>query len=210
MMAFTLFANEHDGRFPGNYWDSMYQQPDPEKRDWLLGDNANQGNPALQVLEGPQDGTIYHYLNNPQVYLCPTYDIQGGLNTNAGSNGRFDYAAFIVFSGAKLSRLNLEARFQYTTGPFAGTYDNTVFTPIICEEDPQGGINGGNVEGGHCNSDRMGHYHRGGGYYATIDCSVHWFEEPVAESSWNWESQAPSGNWTSLGNIESWGWWDKQ
>ena len=26
---------------------------------------------------------------------------------------------------------------------------------------------GGNDEGGHCNSDRLGHYHRGGGFYAT-------------------------------------------
>ncbi len=213
MTAFIMFANEHQQRLPGNYWDSMYQQPnDAEKRDWLIGDNPNQGNTALQILDAPQKGTIYRYLNDPKVYICPTYDVGNPLNVGAGSNGRFDYTAFIVFSGAKLNHVNLPARFHYNSGPFAGTDDNGVYTPIICEEEPIGGVNGGNDEGGHCNSDRLGHYHRGGGFYATIDCSVHWFKEPIAQDSWSWSSQAASGNWTSLGNvpIPGWGWWDKQ
>ena len=212
MTAFIMFANEHQGHLPGNYWDSMYQQPnDPEKRDWLIGDNPNQGNAALQILDAPQKGTIYHYLNESKIYICPTYDIGVSLNAGAGSNGRFDYAAFIVFSGAKLNHVNLESRFHHTAGILNGTYE-TVFTPIVCEEEPQGGVNGGNAEGGHCNSDRIGHYHRHGGFYATIDSSVHWFKEDPSEDSWNWESQAPSGTWTSLGNvpIPGWGWWDRQ
>ncbi len=213
MMAFLIFSTEHQGHLPGNYFDSIYQQPtDAEKRDFLLGDDPNQGNAALQVLDGPQNGTIYRYLNDSKVYLCPAYDIGNPFNVGAGSNGRFDYAAFIAFAGAKVTNIELNAQFLYTTGPFAGQFDTTVYTPIVCEEEPQGGINGGNVEGGHCNSDRIGHYHRGGGFYATIDGSVHWFLEPPSEDAWNWLALAPSGTWRWLGSGQSpgWGWWDRQ
>ena len=213
MMAFIMFAGEHQNHLPGNYWDSMYQQKsDPEKRDWLLGDNPNQGNSALQVLDGPQNGTVYRYLKSSAVYLCPCYEHGDGMNMNAGSNGRFDYAAFIVFSGAKLTQVRMSARFHYVSGPLAGTYDYSVFTPIICEEEPAGGLNGGNLEGGHCNTDRIGHYHRGGGHYATIDGSVQWFQEPLDHNAWNWESKAPSGNYRTLGTVPNpgWGFWGKQ
>jgi prepilin-type N-terminal cleavage/methylation domain-containing protein len=212
MMAFLMFASEHQNRLPGNYWDSMYQQKtDPEKRDWLLGDDPNQGNGPLQYLDGPQNGTVFRYLKNPAVYLCPSYE-HDGTNMSAGSNGRFDYAAFIVFSGAKVSEVRMSARFHYTSGPSAGSYDYTVFTPIVCEEEPAGGVNGGNLEGGHCNIDRIGHYHRGGGHYATIDGSVQWFLEPLDQDAFNWESLAPSGNYRTLGTvpIPGWGYWGRQ
>ena len=54
IMAFLMFANDHQQHLPGNYFDAASQQRDPEKRDWLLGDNPNQGNSALQYLDGPQ------------------------------------------------------------------------------------------------------------------------------------------------------------
>jgi prepilin-type N-terminal cleavage/methylation domain-containing protein len=213
MAAFLMFANEHQNHLPGNYWDSMYQQrADPEKRDWLLGDDPNQGNADLQLLDAPQNGTVFRYLKDRNVYLCPSYDHGNGVGIGAGSNGRFDYAAFIVFSGAKLTQVSMSARFHYTSGPLSGSYDQTVFTPIICEEEPAGGLNGANVEGGHCNLDRMGHYHRGGGHYATIDGSVHWFAEPLDHNAWNWESLAPSGQYRSLGPVPKpgWGYWGTQ
>jgi prepilin-type N-terminal cleavage/methylation domain-containing protein len=213
MMGFLMFANEHKGSLPGNYWDSIKQQPtDPEKRDWLLGDNPNQGNQALQVLDGPQKGTIFKYVKNRAVYRCPAYDTGLALSSGSGSNGRFDYAAFIVFSGARINHVKLGGRFHFTSGPRNGTYDYTVMTPIICEEEAGGGINGGNDEGGHCNIDRLGHVHRGGGNYASIDGSVHWFKEPLDHNSWNWESIAPSGAWTTLGSVPvpGWGFWDRQ
>ena len=207
MTAFLMFANEHKGHLPGNYWDSIYQQPkDGEKRDWLLGDNRNQGNQALQILDGPQNGTVYRYVNNPDVYRCPS--VPPDVNAiGFGSNGRFDYAAFIVFSGAKVTNVKATSRFKHPNGTI-----DVVPTPVLCEEEASGGVNGGNNEGGHCNTDRLGHVHRGGGYYATIDTSVHWFKEPWECNSWNWESRAPSGSWVSLGHVPNpgWGWWNRQ
>jgi len=94
MMGFLMFANEHKGHLPGNYWDAQAQQPDPEKRDWLLGDNPGQGNPVQQLADGPEKGTIYKYVNNKAVYLCPS-TVEDSMNAGFGSNGKFDYAAFI-------------------------------------------------------------------------------------------------------------------
>lgn len=218
MMAFLLFATEHQQHLPGNYFDSIKQQPkDAEKRDWLLGDDPNQGTPQ-EYLDGPQKGTIYRYVKDPKVYLCPSYD-HWAFDLNYGSNGRFDYASTLSFAGAKVNHVNWRVRFHYHSGPYANTYNYDEFTPIVVEEDPINGINGGNTEGGHSNTDRLGHYHRGGGHYASIDGSVHWFKEPLDCSSWDWESKAPSGAFKTLGNWQDtkspsgfvmWGYWDKQ
>ena len=56
------------------------------------------------------------------------------------------------------------------------------------------------------------HVHRGGGYYASIDGSVHYYKEPLEGNSWNWWSIAPSGTLVSFGNVPNpgWGWWDRQ
>ena len=218
MMAFLMFANEHNGRLPGNYWDAR-EQSDPEKRDWLIGDNPGRGNPLAQVADAPEKGTIFRYVNNAAVYRCPSM-IADGTSQGSGSNGKFDYAAFIVFSGARVTNIKPMSTFA------SGTIKDFVPTPIICEEEPELGLNGGNVEGGHCNSDRIGYTHpgagydsingvrvpRGGGYYASIDGSVHFYKEPLEANSWNWHSVAPSGTLQTLGHvpIPGWGWWDRQ
>jgi type II secretory pathway pseudopilin PulG len=231
-LAFLQFAADHQGYLPGNQWDSIYQQPNtPWKRDFLLGDDVYQatahGTALQQMMQGPQGGTIYPYLSNaPGVYRCPSYYVGAPFNSGVGSNGRYDYAAFIVFSGARVASISPKAHFHYTSGTpggsvvgTPGTIDQSVFTPLVVEEEPNGGINGGNVEGGHCNSDRLGHAHFGGGNYSSVDGSVHRFTEPLNNNAWNWEAIAPSGKWSALGNVnwtppggqmQGWGWWATQ
>ena len=130
MMAFLMFANEHKGHLPGNYWDA-HEQADSDKRDWLLGDNPNRGNPAAQIADGPEKGTIYRYVNSREVYLCPSL-VQDSMSAGYGSNGKFDYTAFIVFSGAKLTNIKAMSRFTY------GPRTDHMPTPIICEEEARG------------------------------------------------------------------------
>ena len=210
MMAFLMFANEHKGHLPGNWWD--YLNTDAEKRAWLI--NANE-----PFQNAPQNGTLYRYLNTPNVYFCPS-QIHERTGAGYGSNGRFDFASFIVFSGAKLTNVKPISKFEY------GGQIQWVPTPIVVEEEPKGGINGGNNEGGHCNTDQLSHNHpasgwhtingrrvpKGGAYYASIDGSVHFFKEPYEANSWQWHSQAPSGTMVSLGNVPNpgWGWWNRQ
>jgi len=198
MLGFLMFANEHKQRLPGNWWD--YNNPDAEKRAWLI-------NYLEPFNNAPQNGTLFRYVgNNYGVYRCPSTE-EFLLSAGAGSNGRFDYASFIVFSGARTKNVRPTSRFVHPDGRVEMAH-----TPIICDEEPLLGINGGNNEGGHCNTDRIGHHHRGGGYYATIDGSVHWFKEPMNASSWNWYSKAASGSEVTLGHvpIPGWGWWDTQ
>ena len=176
MIAFLTFANDHKGHLPGNFVD--FDQRDQEQRSWLL----NSGEPWTAA---PQGGTIFRYLKSPQVYLCPTSRDVTIYNANVGSNGRFDYAAIGIFTGAIVTRIPRQSRFDEGNGK-----STLALTPIICEEEPRNGINGGNVEGLHNASDRIAAVHKGGGYYATLDGSVHWFKEPKGTSAYNWYSRA--------------------
>jgi prepilin-type N-terminal cleavage/methylation domain-containing protein len=206
MLAFLTFANEHKQHLPGNYVDWKYKS-DPNfmseewKSSWLL----NRYEPWDTA---PQGGTIWKYVKNAGVYLCPSQRDTVIYNVNVGSNGRYDYAAFGVFTGAKLNKIPRLSRFEDDKGK-----STMVPTPIICDEEPYHGINGGNVEGLHNATDRITVVHKGGGYYATLDGSVHWFREPPGTSARNWYTRAPSGKEVTLGTsgfgIE-WGWFNNQ
>jgi prepilin-type N-terminal cleavage/methylation domain-containing protein len=195
--AFLLFAHDNKGQLPGNFWDRA--NPIPQRTCWLLGNSS-----TTAYTDGPQKGTIFPYVaRKMDVYRCPSF-VEGYPGTAKSSNGRFDYAAFLVFSGAKVNRIRPMSRFRFPDGKYVN-----MATPLICDEDPAYGINTANMEGGHCSTDKMAHRHNGGAYYASIDTSVHWFEEPWNANSTNWET--PTGaTWTSLGNvpIPTWGWWN--
>ncbi|HEX8912062.1 MAG TPA: prepilin-type N-terminal cleavage/methylation domain-containing protein [Humisphaera sp.] len=198
VQAFFAFAADNKGRLPGNYFD--VNDPDPAHRSWL----RNQGQDLAAC---PQGGTLWKYVKDDQTYLCPTLQ-EEKVNSGFGSNGRFDYAAFQVFTGARLKDLsNATAVFTYPDG----RVEASLPVPLVCEEEPAGGVNGGNVEGGHSNSDRFTHVHRGGSYFAAVDGSVQWFLEPKDANCWNWQVKAPSGKLASLGpGYSTWGYWDKQ
>jgi hypothetical protein len=104
------------------------------------------------------------------------------------------------------------SRYNYPNGK-----QEILATPLICEEEPAYGINTLNMEGGHSNTDRLAHRHHGGSFYASIDTSVHWFNEPPdPNGSLRWESQTSDGKWISLGSYSTgsafvtWGWWNTQ
>jgi hypothetical protein len=208
MMAFLMFANEHKGQLPGNWWD--FQNRDEDKRSWLL-------NSGEAFTNAPQGGTLWRYLKSADVYRCPSM-VQGTFGSGSGSNGVFDYAAFLDFSGARVTNVKATSEFRF------GGRVEVLPTPIVCEEDPFNGINGGNNEGGHCATDKLAHTHpntglqtingkkvpRGGAYYASIDGSVHFFRAPFDADARNWWSKAPSGTMANLGEVPwpSWGTWN--
>lgn len=199
MMAFLTFAHDHKNHLPGNFVD--FDNPDYDKRSWLL----NSGEPFTNA---PQGGTIWKYVKTPGVYLCPTERDVVIYNAQVGSNGRFDYAAFGVFTGAIVTRIARQCRFTDNNGK-----TQTADTPIICDEEPRNGINGGNIEGLHNATDRIAIVHKGGGYYATLDGSVRWFREPPGSSAENWFIRAPSGKEITLGTSGygiKWGWFNGQ
>ena len=199
--AFLLFAQDNKGQFPGGWFDRG--NPILSRTDWLLG--SSNGDPSF----APQSGTIFPYVaRKMDVYRCPSF-LEGIPGTGMSSNGRFDYGAFLCFTGAKVTRIKPMSRYVYPDG-----HTENVPTPLLCDEDPAYGINMANREGGHSNTDKMDHRHHGGAYYASIDSSVHWFNEskdPRAQGAWNWESPVGS-KWIQMGNWSgvTWGWWNDQ
>ena len=199
MKAFLMFSHDHNDSLPGNFWDRANR--DYEKSCWLLG--QTDGN----YRHGPESGTIFSYLaRNRDVYRCPSLKV-AKIGDRYGSNGRFDYAAFLVLGGAKVVNVEPTSEFRHRNGK-----REWLPTPVVTEEEAQGGINTTNIEGGHCNTDQIAHRHREGGYYASIDGSTHWFKEPRNCDSWCWFSRAPSGKMQSFGHVPNptWGWWDRQ
>ena len=208
MLGYLLFAREHKEHLPGQIFD--INNPDPEKRDWLFGGY----DPNTSFHLAPQEGTVWRYVNSYDTYRCPS--LPPAPQTNRNSNGRFDYTGQFLFSGAKVSKIRHQSEYRYSNGSGA-VQTQRVPTPVILEEDPAWGINRANVEGSHGNTDRLAATHRGGGYYASIDGSVHFFSEPennvynALGGGWNWYSQAGGGSMVSLGYFDAntrWGWWN--
>lgn len=207
MMGYLLFAREHKEHLPGQIFD--INNPDPEKRDWLFGGY----DPNTSFAMAPQEGTIWRYLNNYDVYRCPS--MPPAPQTLRNSNGRFDYAGQFLFAGARVSKVRGQSEYRFSSGGAVQT--QFLPTPVILEEDPAWGINRSNVEGSHGNTDRLATTHRRGGYYATIDGSVHFFIEPennvnnALGGGWNWYSLSGGGSMVSLGYFDAntrWGWWN--
>ena len=196
MTGFFAFAADHDGVLPGGFYD--INDPDPTRRCWLMGGVAD-------WRKAPETGTIFPYINDPGACRCPTLTEAPGSGVRGKtSNGRFDYSMFLSLAGARLSSVSKSGRYRRPDGQFT-----FLPTPVLCEENTDH-LNTVNLEGGHASSDRMGRQHRGGGHYASIDGSVHWFVEDPLSDTRSWFSQAPSGNWVFLGADQRWGWWNKQ
>jgi prepilin-type N-terminal cleavage/methylation domain-containing protein len=204
MTGYLMFANEHQGHLPGGHYDYGPAQPDPEKRDWIFG-NLRIG--VIDMKMVPQEGTLFRYVNKDlNVYRCPALSAMPG--TRQESNGRFDYANFLSFTGAKVVKIRPTARYTHSN-----MVQESVPTPVIVEEDPARHMNLTSVDSGHASIDSLSHQHRNGCNYASVDGSVHWFKEDVTDPgrlTYAWESQAPSGTWKSLGGDVTWGWWNSQ
>jgi prepilin-type N-terminal cleavage/methylation domain-containing protein len=200
MMAFLMFAADNKGHLPGNFVD--FDNPDPLKRSWLV----NSGEPWSAA---PQGGTIYKYLQNKDVYRCPAMpaDVVGG--GRGSSNGNWDYVSFGVETGAKLVNIRPQSTYTDMLNPAKKL---VLPTPVITEEDTDA-INMRNIEGLHNFGDKMADVHRGGGYYASIDGSVHWHQEKGPNGAHSWTSQGPRGSIIQMGlggySIK-FGWWNFQ
>ena len=201
MMAFLMFAADHKGHLPGNFTD--FNNPDHLKRAWLL-------NFQEPITAAPDGGTIFKYLKNRDVYRCPSLPADAVMAGAGSSNGQFDIVSFGVFTGAKLTSIKPQSKYIDLNAP---QKVQILPTPVITEEDTRA-LNLYNPEGLHNYSDRMSDVHyRKGGFYASIDGSVHWHQETPGNGAHSWWSRGPSGSEVSMGLggfVITWGWWNKQ
>lgn len=119
--------------------------------------------------------TMGLYTQNFDFLRCPSLEL-GVLNSGSGSNGSYDYSLTAAFSIAFLGAIDTETRWgtDWASG-------RSVITPIIMDEDPVNGINGGNGEGGFCQTDKLDVRHVTNarrGSYAGIDGSIFTYTDP--------------------------------
>ena len=199
-IAFKSYSLDHSNTLPPNTNGNA-------AGDWLTY-APGATTPDQKWANGPQTGSIFRYVNNDSnLYLCPTLP-KGVLGSGKGSNGRFDYAAFSGFSGAKTYKISAQGRVNV-----GGTFVD-IITPIIIEEDPVQ-LNGNNREGHFANVDLFGQWHHDGGSFAAIDGSVQRLDYPssVQVFGLHFESRprAGLGNWTTIGpSGPPVGWWNSQ
>ena len=210
MTATLLFVQDHKGHMPGN--EGEYFNVDPEKRCWIY--NGANNTPGIDWKSAPQSGTLWRYLKDTQIYLCPSR-VTGGEGVTPGpgySNGKFDYTAVRAFQGARLS--NIKATSKWTYKPDNST--TVLPTPVYVEETSQF-LNLSNIDGGWSNLDEHSDHHGGNGsYYASVDGSVHYFAArkrktkptPQLAQAWQWTTVSPTRGNVQLGTGGSWGWFD--
>jgi prepilin-type N-terminal cleavage/methylation domain-containing protein len=124
--AFLAFASEHRNRLPstGVMGPDYQSQPGSYawEGDWLgdvSQDNFSVADDAAGVYFGtiPQGGTIWPYLRNAGVYLCPAQP-SDRVSDGVTSNGKFSYQGFKILSGAKLNRIPSRAGpYYFNAGP---------------------------------------------------------------------------------------------
>ena len=227
MMATLMFAQDHKGHMFGNWSDAT--NPDEWKRDFLAGS-------TMDWTRAPEAGTLWRYIKNKNVYLCPSRDQEGGRTMgNTYTNGHFDYSACLMLTGARVSNIKPQSVYVYLQqGQSVEAQGNATMaqsvrnmrpndllpTPIFVEE-PAYRLNLHNIEGGWSNVDEHSDHHRNGSYYASIDGSVHWFKarrknltnytfgqgEPA--TAWQWVTLSPTRGYVQMGQYgKQWGWFD--
>ncbi|HEY2588228.1 MAG TPA: type II secretion system protein [Tepidisphaeraceae bacterium] len=209
--GWLLFATDHDGHLPGSriFWDVWM---DPDKKSWLSGPYRDDdlATAILSYQMRPEAGTIFKYVNQDyRIFRCPALEPNPPMTwpgPGAGSNGRYDYAAFTTFAGCLLAHVPGTATFEYPDGRLTA-----VPTPIICEEEPVT-LNGWSWSESHCNIKQLGHQHRGGSFYVSPDGSVNWFAEPWECDANNWfvtgrhGERFCMGSYTDPSHPEWWCW----
>ena len=172
MQGVILFSHEYKGYLPGN--DGDRNNPIEWQRDYLYGPKA----PAVGTPgKAPEDGTIFKFVKNRQVYFCPSVSFHGKVGAGT-TNEEYDYGYLKSLTGAKITKIKPTSVYAKRTGAL----DVGLPTPVLIQEHAET-INGSNVEGGHSNEDAMTTIHNGGGYYGSIDGSVHWYSQAPMQVS---------------------------
>ncbi|XAL98340.1 prepilin-type N-terminal cleavage/methylation domain-containing protein [Phycisphaeraceae bacterium D3-23] len=204
-IAFHAFFTETKYRMPGVYLDSSaWVGPAAWQKSYIGGDIWDQ-------LPPDQEGTLNQYYGsegNPEyisnIYRCPDLD-DGVVGSGEGSNGMFDYAYLMTFTGADVDKMPNEAEVL-----LPGNTDTLKLPlPIMLEEDSAFHINGPFRDPGHLSINRMGVWHQGSaGNYISIDGSAHTLRSPggFGPECQAWTARSGS-NLVNLGVANDYGAW---
>ena len=154
----------------------------------------------------PHNGTLYSYVEDKEVYLCPKVE-RGSLSDPLSGNGMFDYTMMQALSGIKVSKFPRKARYNLGGGAYLDNFPMSVFI----EESLSNSLSI-YPEGGFGSTDRFDFRHNDRKVISKIDGSVSTFEFPgMYIEAKSIEAVSPSKSWVTLQGI---GWrfgdWSKQ
>lgn len=208
-MAFFMFAGDHKQVLPGGALPQA-QGTQPWQQGWI----GMEVDPNNVHMPWTRNGTLLPYLGDSgetarKLYRCPGLNVaefgQGG-----GSNGLFDYANVLNFSGTHMSTLNNESACLI---PETGESVRTIM-PLILEEDPSVYINlHPHVEFSWGSYDQLAYTHLGGGNIAGVDGAVEHIDLKGGRgpNSFEWVVRAPSGNYATIApEIMNFGEWNNR
>ncbi|MDP6379973.1 MAG: prepilin-type N-terminal cleavage/methylation domain-containing protein [Phycisphaerae bacterium] len=188
--SMAAFAAEHDGQLPSGDRDLS------EGRDWI-------GGRGPEMLWGcPQKGTLFPYVKDERVYVCPMDIYSTAEETKARGgplpfmpgadegNGRFSYCKPALVCGAPIDLLS-----QCGT-EFVDMDDvlHTMDVIVLVEENLS--LRGVSTDGTWCNVDEISSRHRGGGNIGFLDGHVEWFgwqDLRPAMIAWDFNLRTPKG-----------------
>ena len=177
-------------------------------RDWLRGD--------WTVVEQPQPphGTLFGYVSrSPSLYRCPSLTSSAPPASAAHRPGHRQQRAIRLCFHARPDRAPASVppsnpMSQVHSFP-TGHLENFRHSRH-CRRRSLLSSTAFSSRAWHAASDAMSHTHHGGAFYASIDGSVHWINEPPGGCS-IWLSQTPSGKWVSFSPYPFlWGQWNLQ
>ena len=224
-LAFHMFANDHQGRLPacqGVGTTTLGPSTEYWKGDWLGNAYDVSGNPSNADTTSffdsiPQSGTIYPYLGKTGAALrCPGTP-QTELNDGGGSNGKFDYQMFNLFSGSRLASIRKQSRpFWSQNGGAGNPKAPGAVTPLVGEfekgYDPYRQVNpntpGCNMQGGKMSGAQYRQCifigHPAGASMLGVDGSVYPYKRPGASPaitalSWQILSYGPHQSINAIG-----------
>lgn len=204
--AFRLFATDNNQMLPAASTGG-WQGTEPWQLCWIGKEGRVPGR-----YEPTHDGVASWYLGGAGAagfYRCPAMTA-GVIGTGVGSNGSFDYAMTLSFSGARIRSIPLTSRVIYQTDHF-GVDEGPLPTPLVIDEDPAYHNNSISIEPGFGSIDRspIRHPYRSANY-AAMDGSIKNLAVPDdrrAPQAWEWFCIAPHGSLVRLnGGVLYRGW----
>ncbi|MDP6379830.1 MAG: prepilin-type N-terminal cleavage/methylation domain-containing protein [Phycisphaerae bacterium] len=210
-LAMTSFANDNDGRLPGGEHD----QPSLE---WIGNPNTI-GSERSNLWRCPQQGSLFPYVGNEKVYMCPKDEQSTAEDTRARGgplplepgtglgNGRFSYSMSAILAGASLALLG-QCRSEYTD---LDGNPQGMAVALLVEEDPEHWLGYGYPDGSWCNIDEFSDRHFGGCNIGYIDGHVEHRQMSPIMTSWDLTLVMPKGkisfgtmglNWES--GLDDW------
>ncbi len=201
------YAQEWKDCLPGNTANNLTNGRDTIIFDWL--GISSVGSRAQMMATAPHEGTIFEYLNQEEVYLCPTHGLarEGDTAGQRADEHRTSYTAPTILTGAPITMLQ---RVRYPATGLGGTAVPLLrdavqsMMPFITVEEDANWYLVRSSDSAWANVDQFTTRHRGFGAVGFVDghAELRQFpDKPRPMTSWNVLFETLDGRFISAGHY---------